>query len=210
MKPLILLLLLSTLNLQAQTACDSVTIDCCTFISNDTLIIQVSNHSTTVLFDYPGFMLVDSLGDTLAIETVNYFGISTGPQAHTLIISGNLQLPFSGFFELYTGFYDSLHCTFPITISDTILSTKTFQQKMPFSVYPNPTQTHATIDFGADFEAQGCQLFLYDQLGRLLMQKPVQNTSIQLDLSNLPKGLYILSVWDENGGVKGQQKLLRE
>lgn len=42
-----------------------------------TIMLTVANGSSD-LFDYPGFVLLDSEGDTLAKETVYYFGMAKG------------------------------------------------------------------------------------------------------------------------------------
>jgi hypothetical protein len=74
-------------NAQNLPACDSLVITCCAFdsLGANTVTIFVSNPSS-VLFDYPGFVLLDASMDTIAKETVNYFGIGTNPQPHTMNI----------------------------------------------------------------------------------------------------------------------------
>src|SRR5512145_1261293 len=100
-------------------ACDSLVIECCSFeVSQNTVTLEASNYSS-YLFDYPGFILYNADMDTVAIETVNYYGISTG-QPHWLNIIQPFSLPFNGIFELYVLFYDSLTCTFEVTIPDTV------------------------------------------------------------------------------------------
>ncbi|MEZ5197354.1 MAG: hypothetical protein R2764_13435 [Bacteroidales bacterium] len=58
--------------------------------------------------------------DTVAKETVNYYGIGAYWQPHTLELNAPITLPFAGYLELHTGFFSSLACSFPITIADTI------------------------------------------------------------------------------------------
>ncbi len=57
--------------------------------------------------------------DTIAKETVNYYGIGWN-QIHSMNIIKQFDLPFEGILELHTGFYSSQECTFPITIPDTV------------------------------------------------------------------------------------------
>lgn len=99
-------------------ACDSLLIDEIQFGAFDDSTVQVTvrNFSST-LFDYPGFILLDDNGDTVAIESVDYFGIGLGPQLHTLSIvpdfdpvAGN----FVGSLQLWTGFYTAQACSFPV------------------------------------------------------------------------------------------------
>jgi len=77
--------------------------------------------------------------DTIAIETVNYFGIGSGPQTHTMNLVAPLNLPFTGFLNLYTSFYDSIACSFPIAIPDTTTGLALdFQDKGYLNLHPNP------------------------------------------------------------------------
>ena len=102
-------------------ACDSLVINSISWdpFSDTAVVVSVSNNSTT-LFDYPGFALFDDQGDTLAKETVNYFGIGQGPQNHYLIVQPGAIIPtgqFTSSLELWTLFYQSLSCTWDTTFS---------------------------------------------------------------------------------------------
>src|SRR6187549_2614975 len=105
--PVFFIFLSSTCFIQNFPACVSLVINCFTYntFGPNTISLTVSNNSS-VLFDYPGFVLLDSNMDTIAIETVNYFGISTGPQTHTMNIVAPFTLPLSGYLNLYILFYD--------------------------------------------------------------------------------------------------------
>ena len=102
-------------------ACDSLEITCCQYnvFGPNTITITVTNNSS-VLFDYPNFILFDSNMDTLAIETVTYFGIGSNPQPHTMNMVAPLNLPLTGYLNLYSLFGDTLTCSFQITIPDTV------------------------------------------------------------------------------------------
>lgn len=102
-------------------ACDSLLINSISWdpFGDTAIVLSASNNSAT-LFDYPGFILFDDQGDTLAKETVNYFGISQGPQTHYLIVQPGATIPagpFAGSLELWTLFYQSLGCTWDTTFS---------------------------------------------------------------------------------------------
>ncbi|MBL8002482.1 MAG: hypothetical protein JNL05_11015 [Flavobacteriales bacterium] len=101
------------------SACDSLTLAPLTWhpFTDTALVLPVSNASST-LFDYPGFVLLNGQGDTLAQETVNYFGIGQGPQDHVLAVhTGAIlpQVPFYGQLDLWTGFYVAQACTWSDT-----------------------------------------------------------------------------------------------
>lgn len=100
----IFLIVLSSLA-TAQTACDSLDIKVHYFPFNDSVIqVDVLNFSPGTFFGYPVFTLYDSNSDTVALETMQFFGIS-GESHHALnvfpgmlpgsIFSGTLTLQYS-------------------------------------------------------------------------------------------------------------------
>ncbi len=80
---------------------------------SDTAVVAHVQNNSTELFDYPNFILFDAEGDTLAKEAVDFFGI--GPESwHVLRVMDGVNMPttpFAGRLELWTGFTDSLACT---------------------------------------------------------------------------------------------------
>lgn len=83
------------------------------------IVVYVYNHNQIEIFSYPGFKLVNNQGDTVASETVNYFGISQ-TSAHKLIVNTGFAgfqagEVFNGMLLLYISFYDSLVCSFPVS-----------------------------------------------------------------------------------------------
>ncbi|MBL0128123.1 MAG: hypothetical protein IPP83_11850 [Flavobacteriales bacterium] len=82
------------------------------------IVIHVQNNNPDVLFDYPNFILFDANGDTLAKETVNFFGIA-GESWHMLRVQDDAMIPnapFNGTLELWTFFTDVLSCTWSLPI----------------------------------------------------------------------------------------------
>jgi len=80
---------------------------------SDTAIVVHAINNSVDLFDYPNFILLDTNGDTLAKETVNFFGIG-GDSWHVLRIMDGAVVPtepFYGTLELWTGFTTSLACS---------------------------------------------------------------------------------------------------
>ena len=71
--------------------------------------MNVFNSSWDNIFSYPGFILFNSFGDTIAIENVNYYGI-TEQTAHILQIQENAIITSDVSLQLHTGFYDYLQC----------------------------------------------------------------------------------------------------
>ena len=68
------------------------------------------------------------------------------------------------------------------------------QSRMDISVYPNPTTTEVTINFGkaARYAVQLC-----NTLGEVLAQTQINSTTLSLNISNEPKGIYFITVTDE-------------
>jgi hypothetical protein len=97
-------------------ACDALTIASVQWHAfSDTAIVVHVQNSGPAGFDYPGFILFDANGDTLAKETVNYFAIA-GDSWHVLRVADEAliaQGSFEGRLELWTGFFGALACTWP-------------------------------------------------------------------------------------------------
>ncbi len=100
------------------TACDSLIIDHVQWqaFSDTAIEVHVFNNSQT-LFDYPGFVLLQGT-DSIARETVNYFGIA-GESFHTLSLVDGATIPtgpFQAQLHLWTGFYQQQACTYDLTV----------------------------------------------------------------------------------------------
>ncbi|MGE0636435.1 MAG: T9SS type A sorting domain-containing protein [Bacteroidia bacterium] len=113
------LLIISTNYIAKADACDSLDVIYFGFnpFNSTELVVYVHNTNTVEFFSYPGFKLVDTKGDTVATETVNFFGISEY-SAHRLVTTLANYEPgevFNGTLLLYTGFYDSLVCAFSVS-----------------------------------------------------------------------------------------------
>ncbi len=58
----------------AQGPCDALNLVSVGYspFTDTVIVVSVENNNTTEIFDYPGFVLIDSNGDTVAQEIVNY------------------------------------------------------------------------------------------------------------------------------------------
>lgn len=98
----------------AQTVCDSldfVSIKYSPF-TDSVIVVHVENNNTNEIFDYPGFVLLDVNDDTVAVETVNYFGIGA-ESVHSLEVRSGMHDPlnnFEGTLQLYSDFYNTFEC----------------------------------------------------------------------------------------------------
>lgn len=107
-----------TLPVFGQSPCALVTIEHLQYDAFDPSAVElVVNNQSNELFSYPGFVLVDDQGDTLAREQVSFFGIGNGPQAHYLSADPDVTI-LTGVFDatllLFGEFGDTLYCTWPL------------------------------------------------------------------------------------------------
>jgi hypothetical protein len=117
MKTWIFILALLPFAAIAQNACDDlnfVSIQYSPF-TDSVIVVEVENNSSE-LFDYPGFVLLNANGDTVAKELVNYFGIGS-QSLHQLEVRQGVHDPQSdliGQLKLFTGFYTEEACVWNI------------------------------------------------------------------------------------------------
>lgn len=101
------------------SACDSLIIDYVQWRAFDgpAIVVHALNTNTQELFDYPNFILLDANGDTIAVETVELFGIAADSY-HTLTLADGVAPPtgpFLGTLQLWTGFTTELACEWTAT-----------------------------------------------------------------------------------------------
>jgi hypothetical protein len=70
-------------------------------------------------------------------------------------------------------------------------------QPVSFSVYPNPAQN--IINLKVSQEYLGLPVKLFDNSGKLVLTKIIDQTNFNLDLINLSKGIYLLRLEDNKG-----------
>lgn len=189
-------------------ACDSLQVECCSFdLTQNTITLIASNYSS-YLFDYPGFILYDSDLDTVAFETVNYFGISVS-QPHTLNIIHPFELPFDGILELYVLFYDSLTCTFEVTIPDTITTNLTNNKLSYLELYPNPATNFLFAGLSEPLSSHQLKLRIIDAFGRERFEEIIPANGIQIPVQSIGhNGFYVALLIDPSGNIIETRKLL--
>lgn len=84
---------------------------------------------------------------------------------------------------------------------------KAFVEKKTFRLYPNPTSAFVRLDFEALPKAT-YRVTVLDVNGRVVHVETNVNPTQQVDVTKLPKGLYILQL--EGGGAKVQQKFIKQ
>lgn len=197
----ILMLLISfpfIIHAQSLPECDSVVIDCCFYdtFNPNTVDIEVSNYSSNI-FSYPGFILFDENMDTVAKETVNYFGIGWD-QIHSMTIVKPFDLPFEGKLELHTGFYSNYACTFPIIIPDTTLTLIETLKENELRIFPSPANNYITIEIE---NSESIDIIsIMDINGRNVKELNTFITNT-INISDLNKGIYTILIHDKNGKI---------
>jgi hypothetical protein len=211
-KNLLLFLFLIPVLLHAQNlpSCDSLTIHCCTFdsVGPNTLTLFADNQSMTEFYGYPNFVLFDANMDTIAKETVTYFGIGPGFQAHTLDIRTPVVLPFSGKLNLYKDFYATLCCSFPFYIPDTVNSTGDMDAKNSFEIFPNPASDKVTVSLKNNSELKGFDISVVDLAGRPAITLNAEGYQFQFSTLDLQQGIYFLKFADKKSGYIFIEKLI--
>jgi len=69
--------------------------------------------------------------------------------------------------------------------------------KNKVSVFPNPAIDNITIETSSITNHQ--IIFIYNTQGQLIVQQPMQQTKINIDISGFEKGMYFIEVKTENG-----------
>ncbi|MEK9620515.1 MAG: T9SS type A sorting domain-containing protein [Flavobacteriales bacterium] len=169
-----------------QFSCDSVQISSIQLSTVNPTIEVVVKNSNIDIISYPGFIMFNSNGDTLAKESVNYFGIGWTYQLHELNIINPINLPLNGYLELHSLFYDTLVCTFPYTLDTSLNSVIIIVNNI--KVFPNPSIDDITItvnNFNGNIQTE-----VFDLIGNKL--QTTNETTISL--RDYSKGIYLLKV----------------
>ena len=190
------------------------------FSSNDNPTLAALNLTTDDWGVELSWVVSNQIGDTV-IQGGGYSNISGGE-----IINENLCLSDSCFtFTLYDSAGDGYCCGFGSggllllnPTGDTLAIDTTFngssisfpfclttainastQTENTFNIYPNPTKGIFTISSNIN---SPYNITIYDVLGKVIYQKENEtNDSTQIDIGNVKKGIYFVSIVSENERV---------
>jgi|GEM_PF-3852188 len=87
----------------------------------------------------------------------------------------------------------------------TLSQRKPVVKQAPWTIQPNPTSRFVNVNFG--LEAQG-ELVLISITGRKLKSWQINETKIQLDLAEIPSGVYLLKFSGNKGGQDRISRLI--
>lgn len=78
--------------------------------------------------------------------------------------------------------------------------------RFPIQLYPNPASEYVMIKT----EEQFYDLILTSIDGRVVARAATNNSTINLEIAQLAKGMYWIQLWDNKGVFIGAQKLIKE
>jgi hypothetical protein len=85
------------------------------------------------------------------------------------------------------------------------LSTSSQEYEDSFKIFPNPATDNVTLEIPG--ELIGASILVFSSTGRLIDQLNPYSTKIELDVSGLPKGIYLIKI--EKGAMQLTKELIR-
>ncbi len=163
------------------------------------LIFEVSNQIYTgTLYNYPGWVLLNEQGDTIAKESVTYYGIGLNFQVHRLDILKEIRFPFVGYLQLYGSYYKNLFCEFPIELESAEIISLEHIRNAPLRVGTNMEESQVVVDFGnVDVEKPEFYFNITNEIGEVVYEARTDSTCFSISVKEIGKaGIYYLSVWN--------------
>ncbi|MBE0648471.1 MAG: T9SS type A sorting domain-containing protein [Bacteroidales bacterium] len=146
---------------------------------NDFMIGRINNNGILDMsFGVNGFTLTDLGEQDRVVDLVL-------SENQSRIFAGGDMNPF-GHHEMKVACY---HTGFTMGVADP----ETVQPEI--SIYPNPTTDIINIETGED---DSYQIGIYDLAGKRLLQRDERGNKFQLDIKELPKGIYMLRLTNSN------------
>jgi hypothetical protein len=106
------------------------------------------------------------------------------------IFEGTINLPTATPSPVSNGFTD----IFLMYITMPLVNTNSIEKQLNFKIFPNPTTDLLTIDF-QDFNInQSVKIHIINSIGQIQKTVFINENLSQIDVSNLPKGIYFLKI----------------
>ena len=74
---------------------------------------------------------------------------------------------------------------------------QSIQKEASMEIYPNPTESVATIQL--DVEVENAQIEVFDIMGKLVFSDDMNNNTYMLNVEKFTAGIYQIAVQTENG-----------
>ncbi len=187
-------------------SCDSINIDTLFYDSQKdelTMVLDNFNKPSAAFVNYPSFYLLSDPGDTLAISDVWLFALGYGYNQLVFKANGSITLPISGYIDFYSGFGNRLVCRFPIYLNAQGVLSEKEQPFVDVSWYPNPAKQGFTIK-----TEQKVNYCISNSRGQSILKGETNQRTNWIACDQLPRGLYFIHFWDENGAQKTEKILL--
>lgn len=206
MKKNILLLCLLLMGIkisQAQVfSCSSLCIQSITIdTANNELDVAVINAGTEQV-NYPVIVVVDTAGDTIANINADFFlfaQLGNDTVTHELPTTlDSLPSNFTGTVYVTDAIYDTT-CSYSYPMNCSTLSIAENNNLNNISIYPNPANDYTIINFGESDQEK--IIILYDVTGRELIKINTNNSTIQIDRTDLQSGVYFIRMLVENNTI---------
>ncbi|MDG1331415.1 MAG: PKD domain-containing protein [Crocinitomicaceae bacterium] len=130
--------------------------------------------------------------------------------AHTYAAPGTYTIClYSYYLDSIGGFCDDSVC-YDVTVFDSLDSTAgtavlSFNE---FQLYPNPTNSVINIQF--DQLASNSHALIVDMLGREMIEVDLTTQVTEVQVAQLPKGIYLVQLFDANNRIIGLSKFVRK
>ena len=190
------------------SANDSLSVDDIEFVYSAWLDGLSINGNAIAGFQRDIFDYADSLSDVVALQTAT---VSYTTQASDAVVAVDTLVPDSltRQFVLHVLAEDSVTThTYTVTLScpastpdttDTLAVIPCTQMgSTAFRIYPNPAQGVVWYSLQEQDHSTGL-LAVFDNMGRKLLEQPLNTTTQHIDISTLPQGFYTVMVQSASG-----------
>lgn len=145
---------------------------------------------------------------TITVSGANTYSWSNGATTSSILISSGT----AGITNYSISGTSSANCTsgtsflFKVDLCTSVLE-NSVDAKQQLTVYPNPTQNSVLISLKSDL-LDNSKIEIYDALGRLVVTKRMSSSSVEVDLSSLQNGIYVIKL-QVDGENRGSTKLIK-
>jgi Secretion system C-terminal sorting domain len=86
---------------------------------------------------------------------------------------------------------------------------KTIDDPITINIYPNPASDQLFIQHDLNLNKSTSSVLLMDVMGRVVLQKPLDASLIQLDVSTISPGIYFVQILSKEGRVSVCKKIIK-
>lgn len=127
------------------------------------------------------------------------YGVSHGI-VHTIALQPDGKILVGGHFESYNG----TKTNHIVRLNDSTTLSIEDMQRADIKLYPNPTQDFINLSGNVTIR----NIIIADMSGRIILTNNYDNEDVKIDVSHLPKAVYLLSITTDKG--KETRKIIKE